>query len=150
MTRWSAPSAKRPTAPRSSTPPRLSVDDTAGVIDAIRDRYPEAQIRNDICYATTNRQLAVRTIAERSDVVLVVGSSNSSNSVRLQQVAASTGTPAYRIDGIEEIDPDWYEGVDVVGLTAGASVPDELLDPIIEDLKRRGVTRVEPVVVAEE
>lgn len=128
----------------------LSVDDTAGVIDAIRRQYPDAQVRNDICYATTNRQLAVRTIAERADLVLVVGSINSSNSVRLQQVAASTGTPAYRIDGIEEIDPAWYEGVGVVGLTAGASVPDELLDPIIDDLKRRGVTRVEPVVVAEE
>jgi 4-hydroxy-3-methylbut-2-enyl diphosphate reductase len=128
----------------------LSLEDTAQVIDAIRGDYPDAQVRNDICYATTNRQLAVRTIAERSDLVLVVGSSNSSNSVRLREVAASTGTPAYRIDGIEEIDPAWYEGVGVVGLTAGASVPDELLDPIIDDLRRRGVTRVEPVVVAEE
>ena len=63
---------------------------------------------------------------------------------------ASTGTPAYRIDGIEEIDPAWYEGVGTVGLTAGASVPDELLEPIIQDLRERGVTRVEPVVVAEE
>ena len=128
----------------------LSLEDTAQVIDAIRDEYPEAQVRNDICYATTNRQLAVRTLAERSDLVLVVGSSNSSNSVRLREVAALTGTPAYRIDGIEEIDPAWYEGVEVVGLTAGASVPDELLEPIIADLRARGVTRVEPVVVAEE
>lgn len=128
----------------------LSLEDTAQVIDAIREEYPDAQVRNDICYATTNRQLAVRTLAERSDLVLVVGSSNSSNSVRLREVAASTGAPAYRIDGIEEIDPAWYEGVQVVGLTAGASVPDELLEPIIEDLRRRGVTRVEPVVVAEE
>ena len=128
----------------------LSLEDTAQVIDAIRVDYPAAQIRNDICYATTNRQLAVRTIAERSDLVLVVGSSNSSNSVRLREVAASTGTPAHRVDGIEDIDPAWYEGVGVVGLTAGASVPDELLDPIIEDLRARGVTRVEPVVVAEE
>jgi 4-hydroxy-3-methylbut-2-enyl diphosphate reductase len=128
----------------------LSLEDTAQVIDAIRAEYPDAQVRNDICYATTNRQLAVRTIAERSDLVLVVGSSNSSNSVRLREVAASTGTPAYRVDGIEEIDPAWYEGVGVVGLTAGASVPDELLDPIIDDLRRRGVTRVEPVVVANE
>ena len=128
----------------------LSLDDTAQVIDSIRSQYPDAQVRNDICYATTNRQLAVRTLAERSDLVLVVGSSNSSNSVRLREVAASLGKPAYRVDGIEEIDPAWYEGVGVVGLTAGASVPDELLDPIIEDLRRRGVTRVEPVVVAEE
>lgn len=128
----------------------LSVDDTAATIDAIRARHPQAQIRNDICYATTNRQAAVRAIAQRADLVIVVGSSNSSNSVRLREVAAGTGTPAYRVDGIEEIDPAWYEGVGVVGLTAGASVPDELLDPIIEDLRARGVTRVEPVVVATE
>ncbi|MDA0366077.1 MAG: 4-hydroxy-3-methylbut-2-enyl diphosphate reductase [Chloroflexi bacterium] len=128
----------------------LSVDDTAATIDAIRARHPQAQIRNDICYATTNRQAAVRAIAQRADLVIVVGSSNSSNSVRLREVAAGTGTPAYRVDGIEEIDPAWYEGVGVVGLTAGASVPDELLDPIIDDLRARGVTRVEPVVVATE
>jgi 4-hydroxy-3-methylbut-2-enyl diphosphate reductase len=128
----------------------LSVDDTAATIDAIRSRHPGAQIRNDICYATTNRQSAVREIAQRADLVIVVGSANSSNSVRLREVAAGTGTPAYRVDGIGEIDPAWYEGVDVVGLTAGASVPDELLDPIIEDLRARGVTTVEPVIVATE
>ena len=128
----------------------LSVDDTAATIDAIRARHPDAQIRNDICYATTNRQAAVRAIAQRADLVIVVGSSNSSNSVRLREVAAGTGTPAYRVDGIDEIDPAWYEGVNIVGLTAGASVPDELLDAIIEDLRARGVIRVEPVVVATE
>ena len=128
----------------------LSVDDTAGVIDEVRARYPGAEVRNDICYATTNRQLAVRTIAERAGLVLVVGSPNSSNSVRLREVAEDAGATAHRIDGIGEIDPAWYEGVGVVGLTAGASVPDELLDPIIEDLKTRGVARIEPVVVATE
>jgi 4-hydroxy-3-methylbut-2-en-1-yl diphosphate reductase len=128
----------------------LSVDDTAATIEAIRRRYPQAEVRNDICYATTNRQSAVREIAQRSDVVIVVGSQNSSNSVRLREVAASTGTPAYRVDGLDEIDPAWYEGAGVVGLTAGASVPDALLAPIVEDLQRRGVTRIEPVVVAEE
>jgi 4-hydroxy-3-methylbut-2-enyl diphosphate reductase len=128
----------------------LSVDDTAETIDAIRDRFPAAEIRNDICYATTNRQAAVREIARRADVVIVVGSANSSNSVRLCEVAAATGTPAYRVDGIEEIDPAWYEGTDVVGLSAGASVPDELLEPIIADLRERGVSTVEPVVVATE
>ena len=128
----------------------LSVNDTADVIDEIRDRYPDAEVRNDICYATTNRQFAVRKIAERADLLLVVGSRNSSNSVRLREVAEDAGVTAYRVDGIDEIDPAWYEGVDVVGLTSGASVPDELLEPIIEDLKARGVTRVEPVVVAEE
>lgn len=128
----------------------LSVDDTAEVIDEVRTQYPQAEVRNDICYATTNRQLAVRTIAERADLVLVVGSPNSSNSVRLREVAEDAGTTAYRVDGIEEIDPVWYDNTSVVGLTAGASVPDELLDPIIDDLKKRGVTKIEPVVVAEE
>ena len=128
----------------------LSMEDTAGVIDGIRTRFPDAEVRNDICYATTNRQHAVRTIAERADLVLVVGSANSSNSVRLGEVAEAAGTSARRVDGLDEIDPAWYEGVDVVGLTAGASVPDELVEPIIEDLKARGVTHIEPVVVAEE
>ena len=128
----------------------LSVDDTAATIAAIQQRFPDAEVRNDICYATTNRQAAVREIAERADLVIVVGSSNSSNSVRLQEVAAGTGTTSYRVDGIGEIDPAWYDGVEVVGLSAGASVPDSLLEPIIEDLRARGVTRVEPVVVAEE
>jgi 4-hydroxy-3-methylbut-2-enyl diphosphate reductase len=128
----------------------LSVDDTAATIGAIRARFPDAEVRNDICYATTNRQAAVREIARRAELVIVVGSANSSNSVRLKEVAAATGTPAYRVDGIEEIDPRWYEGVGVVGLTAGASVPDSLLEPIIADLRSRGVERVEPVVVAEE
>ncbi len=128
----------------------LSVDDTAETIQAIQARFPDAEIRNDICYATTNRQSAVKEIAERADLVIVVGSANSSNSVRLCEVAKTMGTPAYRVDGIDEIDPAWYEGVEVVGLTAGASVPDELLEPIIEDLRRRGVTKVEPVVVARE
>ena len=128
----------------------LSVNDTAGVIDEIKDRYPDAEIRNDICYATTNRQFAVRKVAEQADLLLVVGSPNSSNSVRLREVAQDAGVTAYRVDGLDEIDPVWYEGVGVVGLTSGASVPDELLDPIIEDLKARGVTRIEPVVVAEE
>ena len=100
--------------------------------------------------ATTNRQAAVRAVAERADMVLVVGSSNSSNTVRLREVAAGAGVPAYRVDGLDEIDPGWYAGAGVVGLTAGASVPDELLEPIIADLRARGVTKVEPVIVAEE
>ncbi|TAJ17572.1 MAG: 4-hydroxy-3-methylbut-2-enyl diphosphate reductase, partial [Dehalococcoidia bacterium] len=128
----------------------LSVDDTADTIAAVRERFPDAQIRNDICYATTNRQAAVKVLAERAGLVIVVGSANSSNSVRLCEVARSMGTPAYRVDGIAEVDPAWFEGVDIVGLTAGASVPDDLLQPIIDDLKARGVTRIEPVVVAEE
>ena len=128
----------------------LSMDDTSGVIGAIRDRYPAAEVRNDICYATTNRQDAARAIAARADLVLVVGSRNSSNSMRLREVAEDAGARAHLVDGIEDIDPAWYEGVEVVGLTSGASVPDELLAPIIADLRARGVIKVEPVVLARE
>jgi len=128
----------------------LSVEDTLGTIEAIKDRFPDAEIRNDICYATTNRQQAVKEMAERADLVIVVGSTNSSNSVRLVEVAKSMGVRAQLVDGLNDINPDWYIDSEVVGLTAGASVPDELLDPIIEDLKMRGVENIEAVVVAEE
>ena len=128
----------------------LSVEDTLGTIEAIKDRFPDAEIRNDICYATTNRQQAVKEMAERADLVIVVGSTNSSNSVRLVEVAKSMGVRAQLVDGLNDIDPAWYADAETVGLTAGASVPDELLDPIIEDLKMRGVINIEPVVVAEE
>jgi len=128
----------------------LSVEDTLGTIEAIKDRFPDAEIRNDICYATTNRQQAVKEMAERADLVIVVGSTNSSNSVRLVEVAKSMGVRAQLVDGLNDIDPAWYTDAETVGLTAGASVPDELLDPIIEDLKMRGVINIEPVVVAEE
>jgi len=128
----------------------LSVEDTLGTIEAIKIRFPDAEIRNDICYATTNRQQAVKEMAERADLVIVVGSANSSNSVRLVEVAKSMGVNAHLVDGLSDIDPSWYTNAETVGLTAGASVPDELLDPIIEDLKNRGVINIEPVVVAEE
>jgi len=128
----------------------LSVEDTLGTIEAIKTRFPDAEIRNDICYATTNRQQAVKEMAERADLVIVVGSTNSSNSVRLVEVAKSMGVNAHLVDGLSDIDPAWYTEAEIVGLTAGASVPDELLDPIIEDLKIRGVINIEPVVVAEE
>ena len=128
----------------------LSVEDTRGTIAAIRGRFPDAERRNDLCYATPNRQLAVKELARDADLVIVVGSENSSNSVRLVEVARTMGVRAHLVDGLEDIDANWYEGVEVVGLTAGASVPDELLDPIIEDLKKRGVVKIRPVVVAEE
>ena len=128
----------------------LSVEDTAETVAAIRQRFGDAEVRNDICYATTNRQAAVRAIAERADLVIVVGSQNSSNTLRLVEVARRSGTAAYRVDGVADIDPAWYDGVEVVGLTSGASAPEELIDPIIEDLRQRGATRIEPVIVAEE
>ena len=116
----------------------LSVEDTAETVAAIRQRFGDAEVRNDICYATTNRQAAVRAIAERADLVIVVGSQNSSNTLRLVEVARRNGTAAYRVDGVADIDPAWYDGVEVVGLTSGASAPEELIDPIIEDLRQRG------------
>jgi 4-hydroxy-3-methylbut-2-enyl diphosphate reductase len=128
----------------------LSVEDTLGTIEAIKTKFPDAEIRNDICYATTNRQQAVKEMAERADLVIVVGSTNSSNSVRLVEVAKSMGVQAHLVDGLSDVDPAWYTEAETVGLTAGASVPDELLEPIIEDLKIRGVINIEPIVVAEE
>lgn len=126
----------------------LSVDDTRDVIDAIRARMPNAQIRNDICYATENRQEAVRAIARQAELVLVVGSENSSNSNRLREVAAAGGARAYRIDSVDEIRDEWLDGVTTIGLTAGASVPDVLLDRVIDYFRQRGVTDVEEVPVA--
>ena len=128
----------------------LSVDDTHEIIDTIKQKFPNAEIRNDICYATTNRQAAVKELAKKADMILVVGSPNSSNSVRLMEHAKSSGAVAYRIEGIEEIDESWYQNVGVIGLTAGASVPDELLEPIINDLMQRGVKTIDTISVAQE
>ncbi|MFB0900974.1 MAG: 4-hydroxy-3-methylbut-2-enyl diphosphate reductase [Dehalococcoidia bacterium] len=128
----------------------LSVNDTNEIIDSISEKFPKAEIRNDICYATTNRQSAVQELAKKADIILVVGSPNSSNSVRLMEHAKSSGAVAYRIEGIDEIKEVWYKNVGTVGLTAGASVPDELLEPIINDLIARGVTKIDTISVAQE
>lgn len=128
----------------------LSVDDTRDVIAALRERLPTAEIRNDICYATENRQNAVRAIAERADLVLVVGSENSSNSNRLREVAEAAGARAFRIDDATEIREEWLAGVTTIGLTAGASVPDILLDRVIDFLQERGGVEIEEVAVAVE
>lgn len=128
----------------------LSVDDTRDVIAALRERLPTAEIRNDICYATENRQNAVRAIAERAELVLVVGSENSSNSNRLREVAEAAGARAFRIDDATEIREEWLAGVTTIGLTAGASVPDVLLDRVIGFLQERGGVEIEEVAVAEE
>ena len=107
----------------------LSVDDTAEMLAAIRKRFPEISEpeRTDICFATTNRQAAVRELAGQVDLLLVVGSQNSSNSNRLREVARTRGIPSYLIDYAEEIDPAWLQGVDRVGVTAGASAPEYLV-----------------------
>jgi len=123
----------------------LSLDDTARVVEALRERFPAIQSpkRDDICYATQNRQDAVRRLAAGCQVVLVVGSRNSSNSNRLREVAEAQGARAYMIDGPEDIQREWLEGADIVGLTAGASAPEVLVQRVIERLKEWGATRVQ-------
>jgi 4-hydroxy-3-methylbut-2-enyl diphosphate reductase len=118
----------------------LSVDDTKAIISALRMRFPdiEGPRKDDICYATQNRQDAVRRLAEAVDVMLVVGSVNSSNSNRLRELAQKQGTPSYLIDGAEHIDPSWLAGVERVGLTAGASAPENLVQEVIAWLRAHG------------
>ena len=123
----------------------LSVGDTAQAINSIRDKFPNAVVRNDICYATTNRQGAVRQMAGSVDMVLVIGAQNSSNCNRLREVAESLGVPSYLINGPEEIDPSWLEGSDTVGITSGASTPEVLVESVIEKLAPDKVTIVSGV-----
>ncbi len=120
----------------------LSVGDTEGVIGAITERFPGATVRNDICYATTNRQVAVTRIAGMVDLVLVIGADNSSNCNRLREVAEAQGVPAYLVNSPGEIDPAWLEGVGRVGITSGASTPEVLVDSVIESLQPDKVTHV--------
>jgi 4-hydroxy-3-methylbut-2-enyl diphosphate reductase len=130
----------------------LSVDETNEIIDVLRKRFPalEGPPRDDICYATQNRQDAVKAVARRADVVLVIGSDNSSNSKRLMEVSRALGTPAYLIDDQTEIDPAWLEGSDTVGVTSGASAPEWLVDRVMQWLRERGATEVEELRVTEE
>ena len=123
----------------------LSVGDTAQAINSIRDKFPNAVVRNDICYATTNRQDAVRQMAGSVDMVLVIGAQNSSNCNRLREVAESLGVPSYLINGPEEIEPSWLEGRDTVGVTSGASTPEVLVESVIEKLAPDKVTIVSGV-----
>ena len=123
----------------------LSVGDTARAIQAIRDRFPEALIRNDICYATTNRQEAVTKMAADVDLVLVIGAQNSSNCNRLREVAEAHGVPSYLINGPEEIDLAWLEGKDRVGVTSGASTPEVLVESVIKALSPEKVTMLSGV-----
>ena len=123
-----------------TTQTTLSVDDTRGIIQALRERYPEMQgpRNDDICYATQNRQDAVRELSEQCDLLLVVGSPNSSNSNRLRELAEREGVEAYLIDGADEIDPRWVEGRRHIGVTAGASAPDVLVRGVISRLRELG------------
>ena len=123
----------------------LSVDDTARVIEALRVRFPNIQgpRKDDICYATQNRQDAVRALAEKANVVLVVGSPNRSNSNRLKELAERCGASAYLIDSADMIEPGWVSEDDTVGVTAGASAPEHLVEGVISWLKNQGHTSVE-------
>ena len=130
----------------------LSVDETNDVIDRLRARFPVIQgpPREDICYATQNRQTAVKVLAEKADVVLVIGSDNSSNSNRLAEVAAARGARSYLIDDETEIEDAWFEGARTVGITSGASAPEWLVDRVVGWFRARGVDDVEEVRVVEE
>lgn len=131
----------------------LSVDETLETVDRLRERFPQLQSppSDDICYATQNRQAAVKTIAQDCDLLIVVGSGNSSNSVRLVEVGLESGaSSAYRVDGVEELDEAWLDGVATVGLTSGASVPEVLVDGVLTWLAERGFGDVEEVTAAEE
>ena len=130
----------------------LSMDDTSRVIDALRARFPNigGPRKDDICYATQNRQDAVKQLADECDVVLVVGSPNSSNSNRLRELAERMSTPAYLIDGAEDLQKSWFDGVERIGITAGASAPEVLVRGVIEQLRAWGATGAEELDGREE
>ncbi len=130
-----------------TTQTTLSVDETLEIIAALRQRFPQIQgpRHDDICYATQNRQDAVRELAQRCDRVLVVGSPNSSNSNRLRELAERHGIPAYLIDGAEDIQPGWLEGAQCVGVTAGASAPESLVQGVVERLAELGHGQVREI-----
>ena len=130
----------------------LSMDDTSRVIDALRAKFPSigGPRKDDICYATQNRQDAVKQLAAESDVVLVVGSPNSSNSNRLRELSERLGTPAYLIDGAEGLKREWFDGVQRIGMTAGASAPEGLVRGVIEQLREWGASGADELLGREE
>ena len=130
----------------------LSVDDAAEVINALKQRFPSITEpkKQDICYATQNRQDAVKFMAPQCDVVVVVGSPNSSNSNRLREVAEKMGVPAYMIDAPEQLKPEWFDGKRRIGVTAGASAPEVLAQSIVSRLRELGVNQVKVLDGVEE
>lgn len=130
----------------------LSVEEAARVITALRERFPhiESPPKEDICYATTNRQHAVKQLAAQADLVLVLGSQNSSNSRRLQELGAEGARPAHLIDGASELRPEWFTGVETVLITAGASAPEVVVQEVIDHLKTEYGSEVEEIVTREE
>ncbi len=130
----------------------LSVDETAEIISVLRRRFPDihAPKKEDICYATSNRQWAVKEMLEHVDLLLVIGSRNSSNSNRLVEVARAAGVAAHLIDDETDIDQTWLEGVEVVGVTSGASAPEKLVERVCDWFRARGVTEIEPYRMVDE
>ena len=130
----------------------LSVDETKGIIDRLRERFPEivGPRTDDICYATTNRQAAVKQMAGGCDLMLVIGSRNSSNSLRLVEVARDYGAQAHLIDNSRELDESWLEGVRTLGISSGASAPEELVQELLEVFRARGVSDISELEVTRE
>jgi 4-hydroxy-3-methylbut-2-enyl diphosphate reductase len=131
----------------------LSVDETLESVAILKERFPDIQAppSDDICYATQNRQEAIKAIAPQSDLVIVVGSVNSSNSVRLVEVALEYGAKAsYLIDYAEQMQDEWFEGVETIGVTSGASVPEILVTDVLKSLAEQGFKDVKEVTAAEE
>ncbi|MBI2081159.1 MAG: 4-hydroxy-3-methylbut-2-enyl diphosphate reductase [candidate division NC10 bacterium] len=130
----------------------LSVDDTRGVLEGLKRRFPRLKMphKDDICYATQNRQTAVKALARVAELILVIGSDNSSNSTRLREVAEACGRPAYLIDDVTEIQPTWLQGPKVVGITSGASAPEHLVQALVGFFRAHGVETVEEIEVVEE
>lgn len=130
----------------------LSVDETAEIIEKLKERFPEitGPKTDDICYATTNRQRAVKELAKHCDLVLVIGSTNSSNSNRLVEVARELGCDSYLIDNHTQVEESWLEGMKTVGITSGASAPEELVESLVEFFRERGVEQIEELRVIDE
>jgi 4-hydroxy-3-methylbut-2-enyl diphosphate reductase len=130
----------------------LSVDETKEIITALRERFPDIRgpQREDICYATSNRQWAVKEMLEHVDTLLVIGSKNSSNSNRLVEVARAEGVPAYLIDDESDIEESWFDGVETVGLTSGASAPERLVERVCAWFRDRGVSEIDAYQMVDE
>ena len=130
----------------------LSLDDTRGIVNRLRERFPKIKgpAVDDICYATQNRQVAIQQVAGNVDLVLVIGSKNSSNSNRLVEVSEKSGTRAYLVDDAEAIQPEWLENVQSVGITAGASSPELLVAKVMNHLHDFGFTEIQPLITVEE
>src|SRR3989338_188329 len=123
----------------------LSIDDTKPVVEALKKKFPNIKFppKEDICYATTNRQLAIKDLADKVDMILVIGSQNSSNSKRLTEVSISHGAKSYLVDDIYEMNPEWLKDVTVLAITAGASAPEYLVEQSVDFFKKHGVSDIE-------